>query len=508
MLGRAVKRALKGVREDSIEKQSVQAEDAHTKRTYSTQRRTQPTIGTPVHPLNSYTGWSAGSGNISETTEESFYGTTSLKMTDNSGSTVRATYSFSNNRDFRNKGIYAPVYWAKPKDAAAFRMLIQDGSGNRLWANASAKSNTTGSADGWMIAEFAINEEIDNTKVDLSDVTEIHYYFGNGINADTLIYAEAPILVDYGRTRGGVLLTVDDGDETWISEMLPKLDKYGWSALLFTMSSKLEDGTLSESDLQTLYERGCWIGAHPQRDQSLTEMALSDAEQAIGEEYQFVSERFGDDPARMMSWPYGDSGPDVEEPARDVFDMCFKGAADRGVAAWRSGAMMEVPRTTFGSLSDLTTALDLAEKYNRVCIPQFHNFNSGGSTGGTNITPTDFEAFLDDVESRDLEVLTPDQFFQYRTSPPQITRQDRGTVAGAIDLNTSGVQSTTINYALPSTPDPEDFSIYLANAGASDFAATWNINSIGAASATVDVNVTSTSATSGVSADLSWNVEL
>lgn len=391
------------------------------RRTYQPQRVTQQRVGDPTEPLDDYSGYSTFQGAITPTTDSTApFGSDALLVEDDgSGSGARAVRSFGTAQDWSNCGITLPVRWERPTGDPHLHMIVFDTNGNRLRLAASAYSNRPNDRQGWMMAEMAIYEELDGVEVDLTAVDEFHVLYANDVGATVEYYIQHPLLAPYPQQRGGVLLTLDDGHETWMTEGLDSLDRYGHPALAMPISTNVgPEGQLTRADLETLHDRGVTVGCHPQRPDPLTSMDLEEARDVIATEQRFVSKLVGDPSTRFMSWPYGMSDPALEAVARDYHSMAFNGADETGaVAGWRASAPLEVARTRFDSLSDLTNAARLAETYNRLLVAQLHTFDSSQSTGGTNLQPADFDAFLDDVAGRALDVVPPETVFAARTNP-------------------------------------------------------------------------------------------
>jgi peptidoglycan/xylan/chitin deacetylase (PgdA/CDA1 family) len=283
-----------------------------------------------------------------------------------------------------------------------------------LWATANALGSHAHSDDEWVMTEFGISELIDDVFVDLTDVREVQLVFPNGPAAGTRVFVDNVRTVPYEPRRGAVLFTADDGRPSQLSVMRPVLREHDFPSVHFNMMGAGEHDHMSVAEQRTLAEEdGCYVCPHPQHPTPLPNMSDEESMVALQNEYEYVATEsglgLGHEHARFMSWPYGKSDAGTIRQAKEFYELGFDGV-DRATTAWRSAAPMSVMRASFDSLEDLTDALDIAEHYGRVLIPQFHRLRETEPTGGTNITPDDFRAFVADVASRDVDVISVAEF--------------------------------------------------------------------------------------------------
>ena len=97
-------------------------------------------------------------------------------------------------------------------------------------------------------------------------------------------------------------------------------------------------------------------------------------------------------------------------PQFGQFEDLLIGDLRTGLRNDRSGSPL------FDSLEDLLSSLEIAERYGRVLIPQFHVFYDDQPTGGTNATPADFRTFVEAVDSANVDVVTVEEFFEIHSS--------------------------------------------------------------------------------------------
>jgi peptidoglycan/xylan/chitin deacetylase (PgdA/CDA1 family) len=291
-------------------------------------------------------------------------------------------------------------------------MILEDGSGNRLAALANAVPSAPETDDDWVMTEFGLSYLIDDEFVDLADITELKLVFNNGAGDRTRLYIDNIRLVPYEPRRGAVAFTADDGNVGQLATMRPVLREYGFPSTHFNMKSKTgHDGQLSRDQLKEIAaEPGCRVSPHPQHDRSLPQMPDDESHAAIEDEYAFHADELGlgHEHARYMSWPRGASDTGTIAQAREFHDLAFDGVAG-ATAGWTSAAPMSIARASFDDLDDLIRGLDIAEHYGRVFTPQFHRFRDDLPTANGNVTPADFQTFVDEVASRDLDVIPIDE---------------------------------------------------------------------------------------------------
>jgi hypothetical protein len=362
--------------------------------------------------LHDWSGWTAHSGTVAETTETAFVGTTSMLLEDEDGSAVRCSYDLGDGSiDLRDRGLCAAIRWDRPNFGVAFKLVLEDSRGKRVEAAANALGSHAESADDWIMSEFGIAAELDDEPIDLGDVTRLTLSFYNGRDASARIYVDNFRLIPYERRTGAVLFTADDGRQSQLSVMRAVLDEYDYPSTHFNMSTGRELHMTEEEQLDLAGQPGCFVSPHPQRPTPLPEMTDSDSHATIKREYEYFASELGlgHDHARFMSWPYGRHDTSTVVQAREFHDLCFAGV-HRATAGWRSAAPMSVARCSFDSLADLENSLEIAQRYGRVLIPQFHTFYPDEPTGGTNATPDDFRAFVESVAAHDVDVISMDEY--------------------------------------------------------------------------------------------------
>lgn len=378
--------------------------------------------GNLLHDPDDWSGWAATSGRVTPTTETTFLGTTSMRLNDTDGSAVRCVYDARDDPlDLQSTAICGAVRWDVPHAGVAFQMILVDGNGVRVRAPANAIASLGYMDDDWVMTEFGIAEEIDDEPIDLSNIVRLKLVFSNGPSAHTRVYVDNLRLVPFEPRRGAVLFTADDGHPSQLSVMRSVLEEYGFGSTHFNMRT-LTGGDrhmTAEQQRELAAAKDCFVCPHPQHPRSLPEMSDDESRDALRAEYEFFASEeglgLGHEHARYMSWPYGKSDAGTIDQAREFFDMGFNGT-DKATTGWKNAAPMSIARASFDSLQDLLSSLEIAERYGRVLIPQFHVFFDDRPTGGTNAKPADFRTFVEAVDAADVDVISAEEFFEVHTS--------------------------------------------------------------------------------------------
>jgi peptidoglycan/xylan/chitin deacetylase (PgdA/CDA1 family) len=374
--------------------------------------------GELLHPADDWSGWTATEGRITATSETAFLGTASLRLNDVDRSGIRCVYDAGDDPlDLRSTALCGAIRWDLPDASVAFFAVLVDGQGVRVTAPANAIPAPEHTDDDWVMTEFGIAAEIDDEPIDLSDIRELKLVFNNGVSEHTRVYVDNLRLIPYERRRGAVLFTADDGRRSQLHVMRPVLAEYGYESTHFNMRTATGGSShMSAEEQRTLAaEDGCFVCPHPQHSRPLPQMSDAESYEALKREYEFFASEdglgLGHRHARYMSWPYGQSDTGTIDQAREFYDVGFDGTGG-ATAGWRSAAPMSIARASFDSLEELLSSLAIAERYGRVLIPQFHVFREDEPTGGTNMKPSDFRSFVEAVDSRDVDVVSVEEFYE------------------------------------------------------------------------------------------------
>jgi peptidoglycan/xylan/chitin deacetylase (PgdA/CDA1 family) len=123
-------------------------------------------------------------------------------------------------------------------------------------------------------------------------------------------------------------ITVDDGYKTFISNGLPLLKKYGFSATVFINSESVGGGTyMNWEELKQIHEQGIEIGNHSHSHAYFLNTAKSDRSQHFRKDVlkcqEEIKMHLGFYPD-VFAYPYGEFDPEMK---LELKSMGFKGAA-------------------------------------------------------------------------------------------------------------------------------------------------------------------------------------
>jgi peptidoglycan/xylan/chitin deacetylase (PgdA/CDA1 family) len=121
---------------------------------------------------------------------------------------------------------------------------------------------------------------------------------------------------DHPLTGSGVVLTFDDGDETVVDAVLPRLAARGMKAALFMTTAWIgRRGYLDASGLRALAASGWLIGAHGHTHRFLNLLSPSELDDELSTARKVLSDVVGRAPTHL-SFPGGRTSPAVEAAAR------------------------------------------------------------------------------------------------------------------------------------------------------------------------------------------------
>jgi peptidoglycan/xylan/chitin deacetylase (PgdA/CDA1 family) len=143
----------------------------------------------------------------------------------------------------------------------------------------------------------------------------------------------------------GVLVTIDDGDESVYTHALPVLERYRIPALLFMVAGQVDQpGSLSQNQLQTLREAGVAIGSHTMTHPNLTTLAPPVIREELEESKHELEKATGCE-VSAFAYPYGTRAAFNERVAQLVAEAGYRLAFTSQHGALRSGLdPMTLPR--------------------------------------------------------------------------------------------------------------------------------------------------------------------
>lgn len=200
---------------------------------------------------------------------------------------------------------------------------------------------------------------------------------------------------------GSVVLTFDDAVASQYTTALPMLEERGWPGVAAIIPGSLNrPDRLTLGQCRELRDAGWDVSAHPHT--ALPEMASSEERvKYLQDARDYIANRIGEAGARHYFAPYNRMDAASLEDVREVFESSFIFGGQPNAAPPTDGHMLS--RVNGGDASALTEMFDLAADYNQVVVTMVHGVGDGDLD---DTTEDEFEALLDEIEARDLDVVT------------------------------------------------------------------------------------------------------
>lgn len=130
-----------------------------------------------------------------------------------------------------------------------------------------------------------------------------------------------------------IVCTFDDGYEGLLTNALPLMNKFGFSATVFVctdylgkannwnLKDKARRKHLDIPQLRQLKENGWEIGSHGVTHESLLKLNDEEIKTQLGESKRILENIFG--PIRTYAYPYGDYSPFIEKQVKKYYESAF-----------------------------------------------------------------------------------------------------------------------------------------------------------------------------------------
>lgn len=293
--------------------------------------------------------------------------------------------------DFSNA---RPACYVATDGTAAGKYLyldLRDVTGNRFRTRTAVRGH-----EELIRVDFGIiNPQVDDTAVDLENITRVSFRPGPRSESGTeTVYLDNPRRVEAPDTAK-VVFQFDDGSETDYTKAFPYLSKFDYPAITYINTESIGDderSKLTEKQLQELKAEGWLIGSHTTDHTNLAELSDSDEiERKVRNAKQWLEERGFTEGARHFAYPHNA----IDEQALSIVSRFH----DTGrVWDWQPLALPSnvqlIPGKGDPTLSEIQTLLDWATRYGGVVVVYYHGLWS----------EDDFEEFcavVDEVHRRD-----------------------------------------------------------------------------------------------------------
>jgi peptidoglycan/xylan/chitin deacetylase (PgdA/CDA1 family) len=174
--------------------------------------------------------------------------------------------------------------------------------------------------------------------------------------------------------RHGVAITFDDGEETVLTEALPRLQRMGARAALFMTTAWIgRRGYLDREGLRALQRAGWLIGSHGHTHRFLTALPPAERDRELHRSREILGDLLGAPPADL-AFPGGRTSAAVERAASAAGYTRFwssvpgvNRALGPGAPLRRTAVRRGEPLRRFGRLASGDAVAHLAERVNVAC---------------------------------------------------------------------------------------------------------------------------------------------
>ncbi|MDL5361767.1 polysaccharide deacetylase family protein [Halalkalicoccus sp. NIPERK01] len=304
--------------------------------------------------------------------------------------------SFSGGLDVAGKQLSFAIKVESPLPARVVVEARAPGQSDRLTSARRIPSEY----DGWLRMEVGWTGR--RGEPNLGNVYDLLIYVEPDGNSDeTIRFALDDLRATESADQGYVVLTFDDGVASQHTTALPMLEERGWPGVAAIIPDSINrPDRLSLEQCRELRDAGWDVSAHPHT--ALPEMeSHQERVDYLQRAYDTIANRIHEEGARHYFAPYNRMDPESMEAVREVFETSFIFGGHPNVAPPTDGHLLS--RVNGHDASDLTGMLDLAADYNQVVVTMVHGVGDGDLD---DVSEEDFERLLDEIEARDLEVVT------------------------------------------------------------------------------------------------------
>jgi peptidoglycan/xylan/chitin deacetylase (PgdA/CDA1 family) len=208
--------------------------------------------------------------------------------------------------------------------------------------------------------------------------------------------------------KGKVMFQFDDGTLTTYTKAFPELEKRGWKAGAAIIPDAI--GTpknMTWANVREMGSAGWDMMSHPPVANPLPTYSAKKQEQVIRGTKKTLELKGFKRGARHIVAPYGRVSNKTIEIMKKYHDANYMFGACPGNAKHPSN-MYGISRL-YGDAdaADLSSLIDLAEKYRQMVVIGYHDIGTGT---GTSTSMADFKKILTHVEKKNMDVVSPSQF--------------------------------------------------------------------------------------------------
>ncbi len=310
--------------------------------------------------------------------------------------------SFPDGLDIEGKQLSLAVRVDSPLPADVTVEVRAPGGSDRLTSTRRIPSEY----GGWLRMEVGWTGR--RGEPNLANVSDIRVYAGPDGDAEGPIRFTLDDLRATESADGGyVVITFDDAVQNQYTTALPMLEERGWPGVAAVIPGSLNNpDRLTLGQCREMRDAGWDISAHG--GTALPELDDDERVETLEETQSYIANRIGEEGARHYFAPYNRMDAASMADVREVYDSSFIFGGHPNVAPPTDGHMLS--RVNGHALDAIPELLDLAADYNQVLVTAVHGVGVTDSDLN-DITEAEFETLLDEIESRDLKVITASELF-------------------------------------------------------------------------------------------------
>lgn len=320
-----------------------------------------------------------------------YQGSQSFKITANNN-----FYQDFTSLDLSNKTISLMV---QTNSNDGWGMNIRDNSGNRHALRVKYADDRY--PNDWLRVNFCPSSDLESVVVDFTDINRININAKASTEAyiDSLRAYEGPLNDGQGR----VMFQFDDGETDVYNEFYPLLDERGMAASTAVIPDATESGQkMQPAELDELYSKGWGILNHTWDTNNLWERSGSEQRADIEKGKRWLIENVYRGAEDLLVYLGSGFNDDTLDIAAEYATMAFgTGTASTGWTMPTPTNPLAIDRVDSLQPAD-AERLDHIANYGGLGILMYHTT--------ADISTADFQTILDEIESRDLKVVTPSQF--------------------------------------------------------------------------------------------------
>lgn len=237
---------------------------------------------------------------------------------------------------------------------------------------------------------------------DLTDVRELRVGMYRGRGQSGHLYVDS-IRAAERRDRGAVAFIFDDHHVSQYEKAFPLLREFGYPGAVGVIPWKTDENDHVGLDgLAEMHDAGWEMVCHPQRAGTpLPEMGTDALRESIVETKQWLRDHGFASGARVVVWPFGQYDGRALSIATEHHDLGFSTATS---PVGRITDPLIVPRVNAGNPENARRMVDLAERFNQVCLLMYHRITE--KQRAIHARETDLRAMLDYVRTADVDVVS------------------------------------------------------------------------------------------------------